>query len=113
MNDYCGRNSLEAIVWEKEAEVDRYRDRWPMSMLVSRVRAFGLIEENKPRDVLAALLGGKRGGGVAMLAEVCMDVYSSRSYRGLLYSKSIDIFSRVVHGCGQRAVATESKVCKA
>lgn len=72
-------------MWEKEAEVDRYRDRWPMGMLVSRLRAFGLVEENKPRDVLAALVGGKREGGVAMLAEVCMGVLSSRPYRGLLY----------------------------
>lgn len=63
------RNSLEALVWEKEAEVDRFRDRWPMSLLVSRSRMFNLIEENKPRDVLAAL-GAKKGkGGVAILAE--------------------------------------------
>lgn len=63
------RNSLEALVWEKEAEVDRFRDRWPMSMLVSRARMFNLIEENKPRDVLAALGAEKGEGGVAILAE--------------------------------------------
>lgn len=57
-------------MWEKEAEVDRYRDRWPMSLLVSRMKAFNVVEENKPRDVLSALLGGKGEGGVAMLAEV-------------------------------------------
>lgn len=57
------------MVWEKEAEVDRYRDRWPMSMLVSRSRLFNLEEENKPRDVLAALLKGKGASGVAVLAE--------------------------------------------
>lgn len=68
----CGarRNSLEALVWEKEAEVDRFRDRWPMSLLVSRVRMFNQIEENKPRDVLAALNQGKGKGGVAILGEV-------------------------------------------
>lgn len=64
------RNTLEALVWEKEAEVDRFRDRWPMSMLVSRARMFNLDEKNKPRDVLAALNGGKGEGGVAILAEV-------------------------------------------
>ncbi len=70
------RNTLEALVWEKEAEVDRFRDRWPMSMLVSRARMFNLDEKNKPRDVLAALRGGEGEGGVAILAEVsevCMD----------------------------------------
>lgn len=60
---------MEALVWEKEAEVDRFRDRWPMSLLVSRSRMFNLIEENKPRDVLAALGAGKGKGGVAILAE--------------------------------------------
>lgn len=64
------RNSLEALVWEKEAEVDRFRDRWPMSMLVSRAKMFNLAEENKPRDVMAALHNGKGKGGVAVLAEV-------------------------------------------
>ena len=63
------RNSLEALVWEKEAEVDRFRDRWPMSMLVSRSRLFNLEEENKPRDVLAALQNGKGASGVSILAE--------------------------------------------
>lgn len=56
-------------MWEKEAEVDRYRDRWPMSLLVSRSRLFNLEEENKPRDVLAALRKGKGASGVAVLAE--------------------------------------------
>lgn len=50
--------------------MDRFRDRWPMSMLVSRARLFNLDEKNKPRDVLAALRGGKGEGGVAILAEV-------------------------------------------
>lgn len=68
---YVCRNTLEALVWEKEAEVDRFRDRWPMSMLVSRSRLFGLEEKNKPRDVLAALNDVKGKGGVAILAEVC------------------------------------------
>lgn len=63
------RNSLEALVWEKEAEVDRFRDRWPMSLLVSRSRLFNLEEENKPRDVLAALHNGKGASGVSILAE--------------------------------------------
>lgn len=63
------RNTLEALVWEKEAEVDRFRDRWPMSMLVSRARLFSLEDKNKPRDVLAALSNGKGKGGVAILAE--------------------------------------------
>ena len=67
---FC-RNTLEALVWEKEAEVDRFRDRWPMSMLVSRARLFSLEEKNRPRDVLAALSGGTGKGGIAILAEVC------------------------------------------
>lgn len=67
---YLRSNSLEALVWEKEAEVDRFRDRWPMSSLVSRSRMFNLIEENKPRDVIAALTNSKGKGGVALLAEV-------------------------------------------
>lgn len=68
----CGvcRNTLEALVWEKEAAVDRSRDRWPMSLLASRCRMFNLEEKNKPRDVMAALNNGKGNGGVAILAEV-------------------------------------------
>lgn len=50
--------------------MDRFRDRWPMSMLVSRARLFSLEDKNKPRDVLAALSDGKGKGGVAILAEV-------------------------------------------
>lgn len=73
------RNSLEALVWEKEAEVDRCRDRWPMSMLVSRSRMFNIIEENKPRDVLAALNANKGKGGVAVLAEARVRYYLWRS----------------------------------
>ena len=73
----CSRrsNSLEALVWEKEAEVDRQRDRWPMSMLVSRVRLFNQIEENKPKDLIGALSGERKTNqeanqGVSLLAEV-------------------------------------------
>lgn len=73
---YFCRNTLEALVWEKEAEVDRFRDRWPMSMLVSRARLFSLEEKNRPRDVLAALSGGKGKGGIAILAEVCESRYT-------------------------------------
>ncbi|CAM9321707.1 unnamed protein product, partial [Ascophyllum nodosum] len=68
-------NSLEALVWEKEAEVDRQRDRWPMSMLVSRVRLFNQIEENKPKDLIGALSGERKTNqeanqGVSLLAEI-------------------------------------------
>lgn len=69
VNGIC-RNTLEALVWEKEAEVDRFRDRWPMSLLVSRSRLFNLDEKNKPRDVIAALTSKKGEGGLAILAEV-------------------------------------------
>lgn len=49
--------------------MDRFRDRWPMSMLVSRSRLFNLEDKNKPRDVVGALRDGKSKGGVAVLAE--------------------------------------------
>lgn len=61
--------------------MDRCRDRWPMSLLVSRVKMFNLMEENKPRDVRAALTGGKREGGVAMLAEVGSNERNKRQYQ--------------------------------
>lgn len=64
------RNTLEALVWEKEAEVDRFRDRWPMSLLVSRARLFSQEEKNRPRDVVAALNDKIGEGGLAILAEV-------------------------------------------
>lgn len=64
------RNFLEALVWEKEAEVDRHRDRWPMGHLVSRVKMFNAMEENKPRDLVGALNARKGQGGISMLAEV-------------------------------------------
>lgn len=50
--------------------MDRFRDRWPMSLLVSRSRLFNEIEENKPRDVIAALKNKNEKGGLAILAEV-------------------------------------------
>lgn len=59
-------------MWEKEAEVDRYRDRWPMSLLVSRVKMFNAAPENKPRDLVAALAQRRGQGGVSILAEVSL-----------------------------------------
>ncbi|CAM9106885.1 unnamed protein product [Discosporangium mesarthrocarpum] len=64
------RNNLEALVWQKEAEVDRFRDRWPLSLLVSRVRMFNEDEANKPRDLLAAMAAKRGEGGMALIAEV-------------------------------------------
>lgn len=78
-------------MWEKEAEVDRQRDRWPMSLLVSRVKMFNMLEENKPRDVIAALRTSKGDGGVSLLAEVSRNISanlwgperSARSFAGI------------------------------
>eukprot|EP00904_Undaria_pinnatifida_P010466 jgi/Undpi1/654/HiC_scaffold_10.g04118.m1 len=100
------RNSLEALVWEKEAEVDRYRDRWPMSLLVSRSRLFNLEEENKPRDVLAALRKGKGASGVAVLAEV----KRKAPVTGPMRRGEIDVvdYARAVEGAGVAAIAVNT-----
>ncbi|CAM9670824.1 unnamed protein product, partial [Hapterophycus canaliculatus] len=97
------RNTLEALVWEKEAEVDRFRDRWPMSLLVSRSRLFNLEEKNKPRDVIAALSSKKGEGGLAILAEVKRTAPAT----GTLRRGEFDVvdFSRCLEGAGVAAIA--------
>ncbi|CAN0399608.1 unnamed protein product [Ectocarpus sp. 12 AP-2014] len=100
------RNTLEALVWEKEAAVDRSRDRWPMSLLVSRCRLFNLEEKNKPRDVVAALNNGKGNGGVAILAEV----KRKAPVTGKLRRGEFDVveFSRSLEGAGVAAIAVNT-----
>ncbi|CAN0554742.1 unnamed protein product, partial [Ectocarpus sp. 12 AP-2014] len=100
------RNTLEALVWEKEAAVDRSRDRWPMSLLVSRCRLFNLEEKNKPRDVVAALNNGKGNGGVAILAEV----KRKAPVTGKLRRGEFDVveFSRYLEGAGVAAIAVNT-----
>eukprot|EP00752_Nemacystus_decipiens_P001480 g1455.t1 len=100
------RNMLEVLVWEKEAEVDRFRDRWPMSMLVSRARLFSLEEKNRPRDVLAALSGGKGKGGIAILAEV----KRTAPVTGTLRREEFDVveFSQALEGAGIAAIAVNT-----
>ncbi|CAM9123692.1 unnamed protein product [Ectocarpus sp. 4 AP-2014] len=100
------RNTLEALVWEKEAAVDRSRDRWPMSLLVSRCRLFNLEEKNKPRDVVAALNNGKGDGGVSILAEV----KRTAPVTGKLRRGEFDVveFSRSLEGAGVAAIAVNT-----
>lgn len=47
---------FEAMVWDKELEVDRQRDRWPFSWIVPRVRDFNAIPENQARDFVASVM---------------------------------------------------------
>jgi len=50
------RNVLEKMCWEKEAEVDRRRDRWPVGPLMTRVLNYNKVTENKAKDLKSAIV---------------------------------------------------------
>lgn len=49
------KSQLEALVWAKETEVDRARDRWPLVQLQGRIRASAADPSAKTRDLKGAL----------------------------------------------------------
>lgn len=61
------RNRLEALVWAKEAEVDRLRDRYPLPMLLMQVKGAAADPQKKPRGFLEAL---RSADGVPIVAEL-------------------------------------------
>lgn len=52
------RSRLEAMVWHKEAEVDRERERMPITQVLSRMKTYMLLPQNATRDLHAALQSG-------------------------------------------------------
>jgi indole-3-glycerol phosphate synthase len=63
-------SALEGFMWDKETEVDRFRERVPLSNLVSQCRA-GQADEStpKPRDWIGPVMEAAAGGKFVVIPE--------------------------------------------
>eukprot|EP00968_Pinguiococcus_pyrenoidosus_P021956 scaffold2963_cov250-Pinguiococcus_pyrenoidosus.AAC.37 len=65
------RNRLEAVVWAKEAEIDRLRDRYPLPMLLVKVKGAAADPDMKPRGFLDKLrVAVGKAGGIQIISEL-------------------------------------------
>ena len=56
-------SALEGYMWDKETEVDRFRERVPLQNLVSQCKLYNLDPSKpKPRDFLGPLKDMANGG---------------------------------------------------
>lgn len=65
-------SALEGYMWDKETEVDRFRERVPLQNLVSQCKLYNLDPSKpKPRDFLAPLKDVAKGGDNFVILPEC------------------------------------------
>ncbi|CEM12188.1 unnamed protein product [Vitrella brassicaformis CCMP3155] len=97
---------LEEMVWSKEMEVDRLRDRYPMSNLMYQVGEYNLRPANRPRDLYGSLCRQKAERGVALVGE-CMKASPNHGILKAKYDPKA-IASTYADGGERRGVAAVS-----
>ncbi|CAM9359691.1 unnamed protein product, partial [Chrysoparadoxa australica] len=63
-------NRLQAMVWQKESETDRWRDRYPLANLVSQVNKYNMLPQNKPRNLMATVEAAAAEGSASAVIPV-------------------------------------------
>lgn len=63
-------SALEGFMWDKETEVDRFRERVPLANLVSQCKLYNVDPEKpKPRDWIGPIMEAAKGGKFVLIPE--------------------------------------------
>lgn len=63
-------SALEGFMWDKETEVDRFRERVPLANLVSQCKLFNVDPSKpKPRDWIGPILEAAKSGSFVLIPE--------------------------------------------